>query len=147
MAQPDAATKTASNSEILASVEAIGRLHHILKGVDGSLALAKGFARVLLDNAHALPGGVPRDAAVAIARLRLEVAHRDGLTLDTLRALVDAVPVPQARMRKACDAAQATGPRPAPPVGVPSAGEQEVFPRVPGLPDETPPACPGPGGD
>jgi len=103
MAGPGAANKKVSNTEALASIEAIGRLHHILKGIDGSLVLAKGFARVLLDNAHALPGGLPREAAVAVARLRLEVAHGDALTVETLRALVGAVPVPQVRLQAACE--------------------------------------------
>jgi len=93
--------KRASNAEIQVSVEALGQLHYILKKIDGHLATAKDVARTLLDHSRAIPGGVPGEAAVAVAKLRLEVAHNETLTLDTLRAVVEAIPVPEVRLSRA----------------------------------------------
>jgi len=93
--------KTPSNAEIVASVEAIGHLHHVLKEITSSLAMAKKAARTLLDYSHAIPGGVQKDAAVAVAKLRLEVAHNETLTLGTLRSVVEAVPVPEVQLNMA----------------------------------------------
>ena len=90
-----ASATTTSKAEVAAAVEAIGHLHHMLGVVTGSLTTAKHAARAMLNNAHALPGGVPREAAVAFAKLRLEVAHNDALTLETLRSIVEAIPVPE----------------------------------------------------
>ena len=84
-----------TKAETACAVEAIGRLHHMLGGISASLAAAKKAAGTLLNHSHALPGGVPREAAIAFARLRLEVAHQDALSLETLRSVVEAVPVPE----------------------------------------------------
>ncbi len=88
-------TKKPSRAEIAASVEAIGHLHHMLRGINGSLAIARNAARALLAHSHALPGGVPEQAAIAVSRLRLELAHSETLSLETLRAVVDTIPVPE----------------------------------------------------
>ena len=90
-----ASATTASKAEVASAVEAIGHLHHMLGVITGSLATAKHAARAMLNHAHALPGGVPKEAAVAFAKLRLEVAHNDALTLETLRSVVEAIPVPE----------------------------------------------------
>lgn len=99
--QPNAGIKLPSNAEITASVEAIGRLHHLLKDITDSLVSARSSARALVENAHALPGGIPREAALAIAKLRLELAHDHTLTLDTLRSVVESIPVPDVHSGRA----------------------------------------------
>jgi hypothetical protein len=102
--------KTPSNAEIAASVEAIGHLHHMLKEITRSLALAKETARTLLDHSHAIPGGVPKEAAIAVAKLRLEVAHNETLTLDTLRCVVQTIPLPDVQLNMTLGATQSRGP-------------------------------------
>ena len=91
-----------TKAETACAVEAIGHLRHMLGRITASLAAAKHTARTLLNHSHALPGGVPREAAVAFAKLRLEVAHQDALTLETLRAIVAAVPVPEVQLITRC---------------------------------------------
>jgi hypothetical protein len=100
-AQCDLGGKRVSNAEIQVSLEAIGQLHYILGKITGQLATAKNVARTLLDHSGAIPGGVPSEAAVAVAKLRLEVAHNETLTLDTLRAVVEAIPVPEVELSAA----------------------------------------------
>jgi len=99
--KPNSAANSPSNAEIAAAVEAIGRLHYTFKSISNTLEKAKTTATVLVDHWHALPGGVPRDAAVAVAvaKLRLEIAHGGTLTLDTLRSVVEAIPVPEVRIQ------------------------------------------------
>lgn len=97
--KPRAGVNTPSNSEIAAAVEAIGRLHYTFRSISNTLEKAKTTATVLVDHWHALPGGVPREAAVAVAKLRLEIAHGGTLTLDTLRSVVEAIPVPEVQIQ------------------------------------------------
>jgi hypothetical protein len=108
------AAEAPTKAEVAAAVEAIGRLHHMCAGIAGTLAMARITAEKLLQHSHALPGGVPRDAALAFTKLRLEVAHGDMLTLDTLRSIVAAVPVPEVRLsstasRVVCTQAPSSG--------------------------------------
>jgi hypothetical protein len=107
MANPKCGTgeKRPTNSEIAACVEAIGQLHHALAEITRSLTKAKKTARTFLDHCHAIPGGVPQEAAVAFAKLRLEVAHDEALSLETLRSLVEAVHVPEVHLSMTSGAA------------------------------------------
>ena len=104
--KPSAGANTPSNAEIAAAVEAIGRLHYIFRSISGSLEKAKTTATVLVDHWNALPGGVPREAAVAVAKLRLEIAHEGTLTLGTLRSVVEAIPVPEVQVEIAAGRAE-----------------------------------------
>jgi len=123
--KPSAGANTPSNAEIAAAVEAIGRLHYMLKSISGTLETAKISARTLVDHWHALPGGVPREAAVAVAKLRLEMAHEGTLTLDTLRSVVEAIPVPEVQIEiatgRAADAASSG------PGGLPSTSDLGTY--------------------
>jgi len=112
MANPKCGTgeRRPTNSEIAACVEAIGQLHLVFAQITRSLTKAKKAARTFLDHSHAIPGGVPQEAAVAFAKLRLEVAHDEALSLETLRSLVEAVPVPEVQLSMTSGTAQGQAP-------------------------------------